>query len=79
MPKVEMLSAALGELGAPGTAEELNDNQKALLAFSAHLEEETPIAARPRAAMAQSMSNGKLAKERVRAFLDQSKPHGRNP
>jgi phospholipase C len=55
--------------------EELNENQKALLAFTDYLEQETALPAVPRvvAAAAGPGAQAKLAKDRVRAFMDEKK------
>lgn len=76
-PVLPMAAAPVG--GAPGAAmppEEMNENQKALLAFSEHLAKKTVTPAAPAGAVmapAAPVSPAKAAKLRVRAFLGERK------
>jgi hypothetical protein len=55
--------------------EELNENQKALFAFTDYLEQQTALPAVPQvvAAAAGPGAQAKLAKDRVRAFMAEKK------
>ena len=61
--------------GAAEEPEEMNENQKALFAFTDYLAEQTALPGAPRAVAAAEgpVAQAKLAKDRVRAFMAEKK------
>jgi phospholipase C len=71
--QMTMMASAASTAEMP---EEMNENQKALLAFSEHLAENTVASTAPSRALAEAegpISEAKAAKQRVRDFLNEKK------
>jgi hypothetical protein len=76
IPVPELLAQAMPPaLSAEEAVAPLNENQRALLAFSEHLQAQTAVPAAPPVAMAGAAphAESEAAKRRVEAFLTQQK------